>query len=113
MRSVLRLCCVLWLAVGIAGVPTSLFAANQKAAVHTVRGQVVATNLKDEPHTIVIRSGRPNKEELIVGASVPPEAKITKGARAITLADVKVGDVADLTYSKNPDGLVARSIHIR
>ena len=37
----------------------------------------------------------------------------THASSYITLADVKVGDVADLTYSKNPDGLVARSIHIR
>jgi hypothetical protein len=78
-----------------------------------VRGTVVATDLKDEPHTIVVSVILPNKEELIVGASVPSDVAIRRGKRAISLADLKSGDVADVTYIKNPDGLVARSIHVR
>ncbi len=78
-----------------------------------VRGTVVTTDVKDTPHTIVVRVILPSKEELIVGASVPPNVGITRGKRAISLSDIKAGDVADVTYSKSPEGLVARSIHVR
>jgi hypothetical protein len=78
----------------------------------TVRGDVVATNVKDQPHTIVVRVMTPNRQELIVGARVPSDTRIKLGNRSATLADVRVGAVVHLTYLKNPDGLVARSITV-
>jgi len=79
----------------------------------TVRGIVTATNTAVDPQTIVVKVVLPNKQELIVGARVSTDIKIARGIRAITLADLKVGEAAEITYLKSPDGLIARSIHVR
>ncbi len=81
--------------------------------VRTVRGEVVATNVTDTPHTIVVRVLLPNKEALTVGASVGPGTRITRAKQPATLGDIKVGESVDLTYEKYPSGLVARVIGIR
>jgi hypothetical protein len=81
--------------------------------VRTVRGEVVATNLKDTPQTIVVRVLLPNKDELTVGASVPPNTRITRAKRPATLADIKVGESVDLTSRRNPAGLAAQAIAVR
>ncbi len=101
------------LTLGLTGVMGTTVSTAAEAMKRTVRGVVMATNLKDDPHTIMVRVIMPNKEELIVGASVPPDTGITRGKRSVSLSDIKTGEVADLTYTKNPDGLVARSIHVR
>ena len=79
----------------------------------TVRGTVTATNPTVTPQTIVIQVLLPNKEELTVGARVPTDARITRGTKTVRLAELKVGEKAEVTYLKSPDGLVARSIHVR
>jgi hypothetical protein len=79
----------------------------------TVRGTVTATNVTVTPHTIVIRVVLPDKQEMIVGARVPADTRITRGKHAAGLADVKVGESADVTYLKTSDGLTTRSIHVR
>ena len=90
--------------------PTNVTAETVK---RTVRGTVAATNLTVNPQTIVIQVRQPNKEELTVGARVPADVRITRGTKAIRLADLKVGEKAEVTYLKSPDGLVAQSIHVR
>lgn len=79
----------------------------------TVRGIVTATNVTVDPHTIVVTVLLPNKEELIVGARVPSDTKITHGKQIVKLGDIKAGETVDITYLKAPDGLIARSIHVR
>jgi hypothetical protein len=79
----------------------------------TVRGHILATNLSADPQTIVLNVLLPNKEELIVGARVPTDTRITRGTRVARLADLKAGESAEVTYLKGPDGLIARSIHVR
>ncbi len=79
----------------------------------TVRGTVVATNVGVDPSTIVVRVLLPNKDELIVGARVPSDTRITRGKQAVRLSEVKAGEKAELMYLKAPDGLIARSIHVR
>lgn len=79
----------------------------------TVRGTVIAINAAVDPQTIVMNVSLPNKETLTVGARVPADARITRGSRATRLSDLKVGEAAELTYLKKPDGLIARSIHVR
>jgi hypothetical protein len=79
----------------------------------TVRGVVVATNVEVDPQTIVVNVPLPRKEELVVGARVPPDTTITRGKQAARLADVKAGETVELRYLKASDGLIARSIHIR
>lgn len=101
------------LTLGLTGVMGTSIATAAEPVSRTVRGVVVATNLIDTPHTIVVRVLMPNKEELIVGADVPPETGITRGTQAVRLSDIKTGEVASLTYTKSQDGLVARSIHVR
>ncbi len=83
-----------------------------QGTARTVRGDVIAINLNAQPHTIVVRVMRPNRQELIVGARVPSDTRIRLGERSATLADIRVGAVVHLTYLKNPDGLVARSITV-
>jgi hypothetical protein len=78
-----------------------------------VRGTVIATNLTADPQTIVVKVLLPNKEELIVGARVPTNTRITRGTHAARLADVKAGEPAEVTYLKGSDGLIARAIHVR
>lgn len=92
---------------------TPLFStASTEAVKRTVRGTVTATNTTADPQTIVVKVMLPNKEELIVGARVPADTKITRGTIAAKLSDIKAGEAAEITYLKSPDGLIARSIHV-
>ena len=83
------------------------------ASERTVRGVVVAVNVKDSPPVIVLKAMTPNNEELIVGARVDSRTVITRGKDRVTLGAIKVGEQAAMTYLKSPDGLLARSIHVR
>lgn len=76
----------------------------------TVRGTVVATNVEANPQIIVVKVVLPSKEEMIVGARVSADTKITKGKQAAQLADLKAGQTAEVTYLKTADGLLAQSI---
>ncbi|MEW6248775.1 MAG: hypothetical protein AB1555_18990 [Nitrospirota bacterium] len=93
------------------GAPSTTMAAD--SSVHRVQGQVVAVNVKDKPPVIVVKAMTAKKQELIVGATVQANASITRGKKPVTLADIKEGETVDLTYVKNPDGLVAQSIRVR
>jgi hypothetical protein len=84
-----------------------------EGAERTVRGTVVAVNATVAPQTIVVKVTLPNKEELIVGARVPGDTRMTRGKQAMRLGDVKVGEPATITYLKAADGLIARSIQLR
>lgn len=93
------------------GIPSTTIAA--ETTQRTVRGVVLATNTAVEPPTVVVKVILPNKEELIVGTRVPADIRITRGSRVAQLADLKIGETAELTYLKSPDGLIAQSIHVR
>lgn len=112
MRMKLCLLCLVFV-VGLMALTTSLVTVAAETIERTVRGIVTATNTVVDPQAIVVKVALPNKEELIVGARVPTDIKITRGTRAIKLADLKVGEAAEITYLKSPDGLIARSIHVR
>ncbi len=112
MRMKSCLLCLVF-AVGLMALTTSLVTVAAETIERTVRGIVTATNTAVDPQAIVVKVALPNKEELIVGARVPTDIKITRGTRAIKLADLKVGEAAEITYLKSPDGLIARSIHVR
>lgn len=107
--------CSLYLAfaVGLVTLMTPLATVAAETIQRTVRGTVMAANTAADPQTIVVKVILPNKDELIVGARVPTDTKITRGSRATRLADIKVGEPADITYLKTSDGLIARSIHLR
>ena len=112
MRTKLCSLCLVF-AVGFVFLTTPLATVAAETIQRTVQGTVMATNTAVDPQTIVVKDVLPNKEELIVGAGVPTDTKITRGTRATRLADLKVGEAAEITYLKAPDGLIARSIHVR
>ncbi|MEI8016291.1 MAG: hypothetical protein WCH20_15825 [Nitrospira sp.] len=100
-------------AVGLMALTIPLVTIAAETVQRTVRGTVMAANPAVDPQTIVVKVILPNKEELIVGARVPADTKLTRGTRATKLAELKVGEPAEMTYLKSPDGLTARSIHVR
>jgi len=112
MRAIAR-CLGLVVLIGFALFTTTPPNVTAETVKRTVRGTVTATNPTVTPQTIVIQVLLPNKEELTVGARVPTDARITRGTKTIRLAELKVGEKAEVTYLKSPDGLVARSIHVR
>lgn len=95
------------------GLIESSAGAGSRVTMQIVQGEVVATNLKEEPPVIVVKVILPNREELIVGATVPPGTHLTRGKRMVALADITVGERVVLGYLKQPDGLTARSIHVQ
>ncbi len=101
------------LACGLAGATISVTDSSAETIQRTFQGTVVATNVDAEPQIIVVEVVLPNQEALIVGARVATDTKIMKRRQATRLADVQVGEKADITYLKTPDGLIARSIHVR
>ncbi|MDO9116486.1 MAG: hypothetical protein Q7U39_00890 [Nitrospira sp.] len=96
-----------------AGLIESSALAESRVTMRIVQGEVVATNLKDDPPAIVVKVTMPNREELIVGATVPPGTHVSRGKRAVALAEIHVGEKVVLGYLKQPDGLTARSIHVQ
>ena len=112
MKTSARSVCLV-LAAGIIAAAVPFTEVCAETAQRTVRGTVTATNVAVDPQTIVIRVVLPDKEEMIVGARVPADTRITRGKRTTGLSDVKVGESAEVTYLKTSDGLTARSIHVR
>jgi len=112
MRTKLCSLCLVF-AIGLMALTTPVATAAAETIQRMVRGIVMASNTAVDPQTIVVKVVLPNKEALIVGARVPTDTTITRGTRVTRLADLKVGEAAELTYLKAPDGLIARSIHVR
>ncbi len=96
---------------GVIGFTVPFAAAD--SPVRTVKGEVVAVNVSDSPPVIVVKAMTAKKQQLIVGTVVEPNTVITRGGKKVTLDSIKPGESAVLTYVKNEDGLVARSIHVR
>lgn len=112
MRTTLSSLCLV-VAVGLMALALPLAPVAAESTQRTVRGTVTAINPAADPQTIVMTVILPNKEELIVGARVPPDTKITRGTRTTQLADLKTGEAAKMTYLKTADGLIAQSIHVQ
>jgi hypothetical protein len=112
MRTKLCTLCLVF-AIGLMALTAPLGAAAAETIQRTVRGTVMATNTAVDPQTVIVKVTLPNQEELIVGARVPTDTKIMRGKHAAKLADLKVGETAEITYLKSPDGLIARAIHLR
>jgi hypothetical protein len=104
---------VVALVCGLAGATISVTSSSAETIQRTVQGPVVATNVDDDPQIIVVEVVLPTEVELVVGARVATDTKILKGKQAARLADIQIGEKADITYLKTPDGLIARSIHVR
>lgn len=107
----LTFCLMCSLFVGTITMATSALASQTDRM--KVRGEVVAINVNDMPNVIVLRSTTVKNQELIVGATVDPDVRITRGTTRVSLSNIKVGESVDLVYIKTLEGLVARSIHVR
>jgi len=101
------------LVCGLASLTIPVTSRPAETIQRTVQGTVVATDVTVDPPTIVVQVLLPHNEALVVGARVPTDARIVRGKQAARLADVKVGEKADITYVKTADGLIARSVHLR
>lgn len=97
--------------VGIVMTAVPLIGEAGEVIQRTVRGTVVAINVEANPQVIVVKVLLPTKEEMIVGARVSADTKITKGKQVAQLADLKAGQTAEITYLKTAEGLSAQSIH--
>jgi hypothetical protein len=84
-----------------------------ETSARAVRGELIAVNVKDSPHVVVIRAMTASKKELIVGATVDSSTSVTRAGRRARLQDLKVGEPVVITYTKQPQGLVAHSIEAR
>lgn len=105
-----------WKTLGLLGLVLIIGAGVQAGITtpeRTVWGQVVAVNAEAAPPVIVAKAETGRHQELIVGATVGPETVITRGTHSVGLDTIRVGERVRLTYLKQPDGLVAKRIHVR
>lgn len=101
------------LILGVATMNGWLALAGIEGPKKTLRGEVVALNLTETPSVIVLKVQTAKKEELILGATVQPGTKMSRGTKTIGLDAIQLGEVADVTYVITPDGPSAQSIHVR
>lgn len=101
------------LACGLVSITIPVTSRSAETIQRTVQGTVVATDVTVDPPTIVVQVLLPHNEALVVGARVPTDARIVRGKQTARLADVKIGEKADITYLKTADGLVTRSVHVQ
>jgi hypothetical protein len=78
-----------------------------------ITGEVIAINMLDAPAIIVLKARSTRKEDFIVGAIIAPGAKIMRGAKAIALETIKLGEPVVLTYTKTPEGLRATALQAK
>ncbi|MEP6960139.1 MAG: hypothetical protein ABI980_15540 [Nitrospirota bacterium] len=80
---------------------------------YRVHGQVIAVNLAQAPHMIVIKTPLSKHDDMTVGAKVTAQTRIVRKGKRITLQAIKVGEGVWLTYIKQRDGVFARVIQVQ
>jgi hypothetical protein len=75
-------------------------------------GEVVATDTRDQPNTIVVSAMNWKGQETIVGAAVDENTVIKMGKRGVSLEEIKPGDMVDMVYERNKR-VIAKSIKIK
>jgi hypothetical protein len=76
-------------------------------------GEVTTLNLQHSPPIIVLKAKSAKNEELIVGATVGPEATVTRKGKPAALETLQAGDRVALTYIKSEKGLAAVAVQAR
>ena len=79
---------------------------------YRVHGQVIAVNIVQAPHMIVIRTPLTKQDDMTVGAKVTAQTKIVRKGTSVSLQTIKMGKEVWLTYIKQRDGVFARTIQI-
>ena len=80
---------------------------------YRVHGQVMAVNIAQSPHMIVVKTPLSKQNDMTVGAKVSAQTKIMRKGKRISLQHVSVGEVVWLTYVKQRDGVFARVIQVQ
>jgi len=103
----------LGLVLGAALMLNPLAAEAGEEGQNRIQGEVVAINSLDSPAILVMKALTQQKEELIVGALIQSQTKISRGGREVPLDAIKLGDTVVLTYVKRPEGASAVAIQVR
>ena len=80
---------------------------------YRVHGQVIAVNITQMPHMIVVKTPLTTHDDMTVGAKVTAQTKIVRKGKRITIETISVGAAVWLTYIKKKDGLFARVIQVQ
>ena len=78
----------------------------------TLRGEVLAVNVKDSPQIVMMKVLVRGGKEMIVGALVEDETRISRKGQVVTLDQVSEGDTIVLKYEKTKEGVLARTIRV-
>ena len=79
----------------------------------TLKGDVLAVNAKDSPQILMMQVLVMGGKEMIVGALVQDDTKISRKGKSVTLGQVTEGDTIVLTYERTKEGALARTITVR
>ncbi len=77
---------------------------------YRVHGQVVAVNMVQAPHMIVVKTPLNKHDAMTVGARVTSQTKIIRKGKRIALQTIRVDEAVWLTYVKQRDGVFAQTI---
>ena len=77
---------------------------------YRVHGQVVAVNMVQAPHMIVVKTPLNKHDAMTVGARVTSQTKIVRKGKRIALQTIRVDEAVWLTYVKQRDGVFAQTI---
>jgi len=80
---------------------------------YRVHGQVMAVNVAQSPHMIVVKTPLTKHNDMTVGAKVTAQTRVVRKGKRIALQTIRVGEVVWLTYVKQRDGVFARIIHVQ
>lgn len=87
--------------------PSSEAASGRTYRVH---GQVIAVNITQTPHMIVVKTPLTTHDDMTVGAKVTSQTKIIRNGKRIALQAIRMGERVWLTYIKQRDGVFAQII---
>jgi hypothetical protein len=80
---------------------------------YRVHGQVIAVNVAQAPHMIVVKTPLTKHDDMTVGAKVTAHTRIVRKGKRIALQSIRVGEGVWLTYVKQRDGVFARIIQVQ
>ncbi len=80
---------------------------------YRVHGQVMAVNVAQAPHMILIKTPLTKHNDMTVGAKVTAQTRIVRKGKRIALQTIRVGEAVWLTYVKQQDGVFARNIQVQ
>jgi hypothetical protein len=89
-------------------VPSGSAAASGRT--YRVHGQVIAVNITQTPHMIVVKTPLTTHDDMTVGAKITSQTRIVRKGKRIALQAIKVGEKVWLTYIKQRDGVFAQII---